>query len=282
MKHLINLSRGGRHRISGLIVWAGVAALTIGGVSVLAQEPADADDEISKEPITDREFQLQVAPEEAAEIRDFIRKLSAPAYADRINAAERLIEKGISTLAQLRTTYHQAAELEIKLQIERIVLAVYLDEYVYGRSGFLGITQGGAPHPTHADDPRIPEGAIGINVRDVHDDTAASRGGLLPSDIIIEVDGISLKPGPNPTQAFGDLIRRRGPGGKLRLFVLRETSERELEVILGRCPPEMVERGQIQAVSKRLFEVRDRFDIWWERYFMDASLAAVGDAPRKS
>lgn len=266
----------------GVLILAVIAWLSIGSFAAQAQVLAEPDDEISKEPITDREFQIQVSPEDAAEIQGFIHKLAAPAYADRANAAERLIEKGVPTLAQLRSAYHQAGELEVKLQIERIVLTVYLDEYVYGRSGFLGITQGGAPHPTHADDPRIPEGGIGINVRDVHNDTAASRGGLQPNDVIIEIDGELLKPGPNPTQAFGDLIRRRGPGGKIKLHVLRESGEKHVEVILGRCPPDMVERGQIQAVSKRLYEVRDRFDVWWERFFMDASLAGIGDTSRKS
>lgn len=267
--------------MSGLAVrWLATAVwfamMTSGAHYAGAQVLAEPDDEFSKQPITDREFHVEVAPADEEEIREQIRKLAAPAYAERANGAERLIEKGVVTLAALRSAYHHGEELEVKLQIERVVLAVYLDEYVYGRSGFLGITQGGAPHPTHGDDPRIPEGGIGINVRDVHNDTAASRGGLKPNDIIIEIDGELLKPGPNPTQAFGDLIRRRGPGGKIRLHVLRESDEQTVEVILGRCPPEMVERGQIQAVSKRLFEVRDRFDVWWDRYFMDDRVLAGG------
>lgn len=257
-----------------LLLTAGWGAFPSVGLAQGLNEP---DDELSTQPITDREFHLSMTPGDAEETHELIGKLAAPAYADRANAAERLIEKGIRMLAMLRAAYHRAEELEVQLQIERIVLAVYLDEYVYGRSGFLGITQGGAPHPTHHDDPRIPEGGIGINIRDVHNDTAAARAGLQAADVIVEIDGELLKPGPNPTQAFGDLIRRRGPGGKIKLRVLRVSDEKTVEVTLARCPPEMVERGLIQAVSKRLYDVRDRFDVWWERYFMDAAAVGSGE-----
>lgn len=280
MKNLHGSSPGSRK----LRPW--VAALTLAawlapvGERVLAQ--SDLEDDLSRAPVSDHEFYLSVSAEEKAEIIGLIRRLSASRYTDRSQAAERLMEKGISTMTLLRTAYHESDELEMKLQIERIVLAVYLDEYVYGRSGFLGITQRRAPHPTHTDDPRIPEGHIGIVIDRVHNGTAAFRAGLADEDIIVAVDDEFIRSSANPTEAFGDLIRRRGPGGKIKLTVLRRSGEITTEVTLGRCPPEMVERGQIQSVTKRLFEVRDRFDLWWDRYFMDAAAAGVERGTQKS
>jgi hypothetical protein len=204
--------------------------LSLSAPFLRGQEALLPEEEGPKTPVTDKEFHLPVSAEESAEIQELIGRLGAPAFADRTNAAERLIEKGLRTVAQLRATYHQTVELEVKLQIERIVLAVYLDEYVYGRSGFLGITQRRTPLPTNADDPRILEGHIGIIVDKVHPDTAAYRGGLGDGDIIVEIDGEPIKTSANPTEAFGDLIRRRGPGGKIVLRVLREGGERTAEV----------------------------------------------------
>ncbi|MBI4717772.1 MAG: PDZ domain-containing protein [Planctomycetes bacterium] len=231
-------------------------------------------------PVTDDEFRVPLDEATAREIDALIPLLGVPLYAERERATERLKELGIKTFARLREAHRVADDPEVQWRIEQIVEDAYFEEYVFGRNGFLGITQNARLFPSHEEDPRIREGHVGIMVESVHQNTAAARGGLRQGDVIIAFDGEPLKASPRPTEEFGNRIRSRAPGTRVVLTVLRDTFTRELEVTLGRCPPEMVKSGNIQAVAQRYWAVRDRFVVWWTRYFRGVGTENAGEPPR--
>lgn len=249
------------------------------GVGLLGAEPGvraqvaapKAVDSAASEPVTDQEFHLPVDPETADEIEALIAKLGSPQYMEREQSTTRLVNIGLKAFALLRAAYRVTDDFEVRLRIENIVYEAFFDEYVYGRSGFLGISQGGAHFPNHNELPLIPEGHIGIVIQQVHPNTAAAKAGLLESDIVIGVDGQPIKASDSPTRSFGEQIRDRGPGGRLVLTVIRSGKIMDVEVTLGRCPPAMVKRGNIQAVTDQFEIASARFLSWWPTHFSDSA-----------
>ncbi|MDO8631979.1 MAG: PDZ domain-containing protein, partial [Phycisphaerales bacterium] len=171
--------------------------------------------------ISDEEFRLPIDPTAAASADELIRKLGSPVYKEREAATDGLIEIGAPALARLRSAYQTTDDLEVRLRIERIVRTAYLNHHVYNRSGFLGINL--QPYSASMEEhPRLPKDAVGVKVGKVIPGTAAERAGLTVDDVIFEVDGDPVRgEGMQVVETFSATIRDRGPGGRMKLTVLR-------------------------------------------------------------
>src|SRR5207249_221556 len=86
-------------------------------------------------------------------------------------------------------------------------------------------------------DPKLPEGAVGIKIGQVIRNTGAERAGLKDQDVVIEIDGTPLAElGILNGKKFSEAIRSRRPGTRMRLTILRAGTQIDVETILGRAP----------------------------------------------
>jgi len=75
----------------------------------------------------------------------------------------------------------------------------------------------------------IDEDVDGVFVQSVESNTPASEGGLLESDVVIEVDGVPV----DNVNDFRFRIARHAPGDRMELKVLRDGREKNLDFVLG-------------------------------------------------
>lgn len=247
------------------------AATTEAQVLEQIRLPSEAD-------VTDAELHVFVDEALASEIVQLAKQLSSVRYAERDSAAQRLREIGVPAFAALRDTYRTTDDVEARLSIERIVHEAYMNEYVYNRCGFLGISQDTQRFITPTDDARVSQGNVGVRIYRVHEGTAAAAAGLQAGDVVTAFDGVPIPASAEPWRDFGDRIRRAGPHATVVLTILRGTLQRDVEVTLGRCPANMVQAGSIQAVTPQWIETTVRFQIWWAKYFRGKA-AADGSTP---
>ncbi len=78
----------------------------------------------------------------------------------------------------------------------------------------------------------ISDGAVGVAVTEVYNDTPAADAGLSPGDEILEVAGAAV----TTTQALISEITRREPGDKVPILVLRDGKRFVARVVLARKP----------------------------------------------
>ncbi|UCC30302.1 MAG: PDZ domain-containing protein [Phycisphaerales bacterium] len=202
----------------------------------------------------------------ASEIATLILQLGSPHFAEREAATSHLIQIGPPAFAQLRIAYHGTEQLEARLRMEKIVYEAYINYHVYDRNAFLGIRQGRVPI-THDDDARILEGHVGIQVVQVIEGTAAERVELEAEDVIIALDQEPISAvDVQVTQAFGELIRVRGPGAPVVLTVLRESDQFDVVVTLGSRPKMYYGRGQ-GLVYEMLERSLRQFRVFWDQRF---------------
>lgn len=95
------------------------------------------------------------------------------------------------------------------------------------------------------------EGDGGAVVSDVVDDSPAAKAGLRRGDVIVAVDGEEI--GDHTDLSLR--IRSHLEGDKVRLTVIREGSEREVNVTLGSVP------GQSQEQKRSLKETEERLGL---------------------
>ncbi len=263
-----------RRRGSGVLRRCGIlpAFLSMAVVSAEAQVlehirlPTEAE-------VTDAELHVIVSEALASEIANLAKQLSSVRYVERDSAAQRLREIGVPAFAALRDTYRTTDDLEVRLSIERIVHEAYMNEYVYNRCGFLGISQDTQRFITPTDDARVGQGNVGVRIYRVHEGTAAAAAGLQSGDVVTAFDGVPIPASAEPWRDFGDRIRRAGPHATVVLTILRGTLQRDVDVTLGRCPAHMVQSGNIQAVTPQWIETTVRFQIWWAKYFRSVATA---------
>lgn len=246
------------------------ALLLFGADQALAQGQiqAPAVEEILKKPIDDSFFHLPVDERLGSQIDKLIVDLTAPEYEKRVAAKEQLISIGASAYAKLKAAYRASDDLELRLNIEEVVKASFLSQLVFSKTGFLGMQQARTRPPTHADDPRIPEGGVGIVIGRVLPNTGAERAGLQANDIIIGLDGLPLE--GDATQAFANFsakIRTTGPGGQLHLTILRPNDGVfDMTATLGPVPRSSY--ASTNGMREIVPVVSDRFNVWWQRYFV--------------
>ncbi len=69
----------------------------------------------------------------------------------------------------------------------------------------------------------------GVVVKVVGDDTPAAKAGLMEGDVIKEMNGAKIE----DTKGFTSSIKERKPGDKVKLKILRDDEEMQIEVELG-------------------------------------------------
>ena len=250
-----------RHMLSGTMILLGF--LCEAGLGQALPEP-----DAAAEAQAESGEHLQTPGDErlASEIATLISQLDSPRYAEREAATSHLIRIGPPAFALLRTAYHRTEQLEARLRIEKIVYEAYINYHVYDRNAFLGIQQRLVPI-TNDDDARIPEGHVGIQVGRVIEGTAAERAELQAEDVIIALDQEPISAvDVQAAQAFGELIRVRGPGTPVVLTVLRESDQFDVEVTLGSRPKVYYGRNQ-GLVFEMLERSLRQFRVFWDQRF---------------
>lgn len=256
-----------------------IGGLLVGILTAAAYPQATPTDEPAATPetytISDEEFKVRISDELADEVDELIAQLGSPQYGVREAATTRLTEIGLPAFAQLLGAYRATDELEPRLRIERIVQDAYLTHYVYSRNAFLGISHQLAS-VVHSEDPRIPQGHLGIKVVKVLRNTGAEEAGVEENDVIIALDGepLPVKTG-RPTAEFGESITLRGPGTAVTLTILRGPDELEIAAVLRSRPKEYYTvPGTMVTQMLRITE--QQFEVWWDAHFRTPPSAESG------
>ena len=219
---------------------------------------------VKPESVTDEVLHLPLDQADARQIDLLLAELGSAEFARRKSARNDFVRIGAPALAKLRDAYRTSTDLDVRLSLEQIIRTVFLNHHLLDSNAFLGISQRPLP-VTNENDPRVPRGGVGIVVASVIPDTAAEQFGLQVGDMIVRLDGepISARRRGFGRAGFGESIRRRAPGTQVVLTLVRGRDTIEVEVALGRRPEYLYgERG----FRAELFEVRERFAIWWDKF----------------
>lgn len=130
--------------------------------------------------------------------------------------------------------FHQsqaAVDPEVRARCLAVLKELVSDDYLKEGEGYIGIRM----QDEFANFPGDPKPRGVIRVTQVVPDSAAAKAGLLLNDLIGELDGNVWREQP-VSIPFGEKIRQRKPGEKVRLTVLREGKVVEVVVTLGRRP----------------------------------------------
>ena len=272
------------------VLLAGLCGPAIAQAQMDQEAETAAAEAMRAKPITGEEFRLQLEPEFEAKVDGFIAQLGSADFVSRQQAAKGLLEIGAPTFAKLRAAYHQADDLETRLRIEEIARSAYLNYHVLDNHGFLGISMG-AYDPSaidvtrltpeqRAQNPRLPPGRVGVFVSQVIPDTGAARAGIQRSDVLIGLNGKPITGnGLEIRNNFSSIIRDLRPGATVELEVVRGAEVLKVEAVLGR-PPEDVARASNIIVVSALYKVGEqRFQKWWDQYFMQVPEPAAPSTP---
>lgn len=130
--------------------------------------------------------------------------------------------------------FHQsqkADDPEVRARCLAVLKELVSDDYLKEGEGYIGIRM----QDEFANFPGDPKQRGVIRVIQVVPDSAASKAGLLLNDLIGELDGTVWREQP-VSIPFGEKIRQRKPGDKVKLKVLRDGKVVDLVVSLGRRP----------------------------------------------
>lgn len=117
--------------------------------------------------------------------------------------------------------------------------------------GYLGVVLTDIPAEMR-EELKAEQGAL---IRSVDQDTPASRAGIEPGDVVVEVDGTPIR---NESQ-FREMIADKGPNAKVRLGILRDGKRINIEATLGVHPedardatPQRADRSTEQNTLEQL------------------------------
>lgn len=144
-----------------------------------------------------------------------------------VDADGRLV--GINTAILSRTGANQGVGFAVSVE-QAISSADQLIAEGFVRHPLLGIT-GVDVTPAIADQLGLPA-SRGAVVESVQPGTGAADAGLVPGDIIVEVDG---RPLATMSQLVAE-VRARAPGDSMRLGIVRDGEALSVEVVLGERP----------------------------------------------
>ena len=250
-----------------LAVMLGCADLVVPARASAEEQESDSTAAVSAD-----EFARPTDEALAERIDTIIALIGSPDYELRTSASEELISIGAPAFAQLQESYRGTDDLEVVLQIERIVRTAFLNQRVFSRHGFLGVSLAAFPRGGR-DGPAVtlPQGTAAVELSRVIQGTGASRAELKVKDVIIAVDGTALEgAGMELVSNFSRSISTRRPGDKMILTVVRTTGKQDIEVTLGPCPPELARSGSVRAVHQRLQKANQQFQEWWPRNFRES------------
>ncbi len=158
----------------------------------------------------------------------------------------RVVDAGLPDLSEFRTV-----DTAVTTRISRAA-----PEGVISQPGYLGV---------HLE--ATPEGLV---VRDVEADSPADKMGLRRGDILLALAGQT----PRNIEAAGELLRSRSPGEPLKLRVLRDQVELELNATLAAVSRPINATGQRATLGVFTTETADGAKV--ERILGDSPAAASG------
>jgi len=251
------------------LTWIAVAALPARGdplpgaagkgALLRTTRPADRAD-----PVALGEGAAASAPDDA--IPALVARLASGNFAEREQAAHRLLDLSTSATDTLARVYQQTDDYEVRLRIQEIVEDRFFQERLFNHMGFLGV---GPQVVGPAEDPRVAADHTGVLLSRVVEDSAAERAGLRENDLITEVEGQPL-PGDLSSGGFSRMIRDTGAGQPLRLTVFRDDAAFTVEVVLGTRPLEYYFQQDDSTNLERLEQTIREFPVWFREHFASA------------
>jgi len=229
--------------------------------------------------VTQREFAdlLTVAvpptPEQSASVTQAILELASPKFDVRRGAVKRLISVGLPGLPMLRTTYFRSHDFEVRIRIQEVAGAIFLEENLYKRNAFLGVSMGGmggrTSIVTHAMDPRVPKDGDGIEISEVVSGTAADDAGMRANDVVILLDGLPVRGtlSLRDPASFSEKLRKLGVGTTVKLTVLRGPQTLELQAVLRDRPRAYYDEHQHPDFFRLEQDAKRAFQAWWREVF---------------
>ncbi len=178
-------------------------------------------------------------PAEAVSLEGLVAGLGHPDRAVREDARRRLLDPAPGKLEALAELYRQAVDHESCLALRQVIEHLYYRDWMASGAGFLGFA------PVIDDglfDPRSGREVVGVVVREALPGFPAERQGLRAGDMLISLDGRSIRevlagaaasgpaagfrpgrerPGEERIRLFTGEIKRRPPGSRVRVRVLR-------------------------------------------------------------
>ncbi len=198
-------------------------------------------------------FGLWAAAQEIPEptlIRQTVRALGSEDYTERSHAksqleawSERFPRRILSMLA---VEYADQSDLEIEFQLEKILKDLGGRVLFYQPKAFLGV---------NFELSMLPDGRPVIHLQNVIQGSPADQAGLRAGDVLLEVGGTRVSD-YDDTNSFAVQVQRQLPLNPLRLRVLRQGKEFEVDVILA------VKKDMPHNLNLRLKEEEDKIENW--------------------
>ena len=220
--------------------------------------------ELNASPGADGDSAGPLTPAGEESVAALVRRLASADYTEREEADERLRTIGMAAVEELARAYCDTDDFETRIRIQRIVEQVFFWDRVLGKNAFLGIQH--TVYIPPGPDPRIPQGRVTFEIRQVIPGTAADRAGLRSGDIILSVDGNTLPQGAD-ARAFADLIRFKLPGTPVAIEFFRGDARVVMQVALGHRPLRHYGSAAPTDLNSQLEAAVQEFPGWWVARF---------------
>ncbi len=215
------------------------------------------------------------APYSPDDVQRWVDLLSNPSPLERRRAGDALLLAGPIAYDPLRRAYQTDDSYDLRRQIARLALQIYVDQRVGLPPAFLGVQLG---RPDYERDPRIPQGADALVIQDIIPGTAADAARLRSGDLIVRLDGETISRDTDQTRnpAISRRIAERRPGDRCRIGLYRGQRAIDVDVTLGRRPWNLSFGADATAQpgwwlrpeqAARMPDVMRRFDAWWREEF---------------
>ncbi len=159
--------------------------------------------------------------------------LGSPEFRVREEAEAKMLEWGRSrreaSMKVLLVKVHTAQDPEVRERCLEILKKLVNDEYLKDGEGFIGISM----LDEIANVPGDPNPRQVIRIRQIIKGTAAEKAGLQLNDLIAGLDGDVWRAAP-AADTFSQLIKKKKPGTKVVLKVIRDQKLKTFDLVLGK------------------------------------------------
>lgn len=159
-----------------------------------------------------------------------------------VDTSGRLV--GINTAILSRSGGNQGIGFAVPVNLARFVLESLVRDGRVVR-GYMGVVLQ-PMSPALAKQFKLPE-TMGALVAEVADDSAAAKAGLKDGDVILEVDGKTVK----DSRTLRLQISQTSPGTKVVLKVLRDGEKRKIDLVLRELPDNLVASRESKATPEK-------------------------------
>lgn len=177
---------------------------------------------------------------------ELVDRLTAESYPERVAAENALrqwaMEQGEAAWPWLLGRSKGDSSPEVQERSLSVLKASVLRSLSNQRPGFVGITM--APTEVELGD----EEGFGVQIRMVSPDSPAEKAGLLPQDVVTELNGEGWD-GLDAADSFAARVGKMAPGTRITLGILRAGEKKEVELELGARPWSAGEYGE----QRRMF-----------------------------